>query len=247
MSRIKDMTGYEFQTWKVKSLSSKKSSGNNVYWLCECQSCGAQKELCGSEIRLNRTGMCKCQKQQNQKPKDKYYNAETSTSCKIKDEIGNRYGKLLVVSFAYTKNANAYWNCQCDCGKTTIVRGNALRTGSTCSCGCQTSRKEEEIVKILDKNCIKYKREYIFPDLKDSGFLRFDFAIMQNNTIRGLIEYQGSQHYETIGLFSKDGLLQTHDNMKREYCKLHNIPLLELNKENKLEQDILSWLNKIGE
>lgn len=253
MGRIKNMTGYEFQTWKVISLSDKKSSGNNVYWLCECQICGAQKELCGSEIRLNRTGICKCQKQQTHKteskagPKVDYYNTDVSNSSKIKNEIGNRYGKLLVLSFAYIKNSNAYWNCQCDCGRTTIARGNALRTGNICSCGCQVSRKEEEIAKILDKYGISYKREYTFPDLRDLGLLRFDFAIIQDNTLKGLIEYQGSQHYESNGLFSKDGLLQVHDSMKREYCKSHNISLLELNKNNNLEQDLLSWLNKIGE
>ena len=32
-----------------------------------------------------------------------------------KNEIGNRYGRLLVVSREPNDNAgNAYWNCQCD-------------------------------------------------------------------------------------------------------------------------------------
>ena len=257
-----DMMGFEFQTWKVTSKSEKKSSGNNTYWFCECTVCGNKKELCGTEIRLGRTGICKCQKQyttqkktgslksREYKPKDTgdmYFKTSLSDSSKIKNEIGNKYGKLLVTSFAYTKDSNAYWVCQCDCGKQTIARGNALRTGNIKSCGCQRSWKEQEIVSFLDNYEIEYIREYTFSDLRDQGLLRFDFAIFKNNKLVGLIEYQGSQHYDPNCPFAKDGLIQTHDDMKRRYCKIHNIPLLELNKNNNLEQDLLSWLNKIGE
>lgn len=240
-----DMLGYEFQTWKVIGISDKKSSGNNQYWLCECQRCGQQKELCGSEIRLNRTGVCKCHKKKDNN--EQYYTTEESTSAKIKDEVGHKYGKLTVISFAYTKNSNAYWNCQCECGKTTVARGNALRTNSILSCGCLVSRKEEEISIILDSNHIDYKRQFTFSDLRDKGLLRFDFAIFKEGVLLGLIEYQGSQHYELNASFSNNGLLQLHDDMKKEYCREHNISLLELNKDNDLEKDLLSWLNQISE
>lgn len=241
-----DMLGYEFQTWKVIAISDKKSSGNNQYWLCECQKCGQQKELCGSEIRLNRTGACKCLKKKT-KSTQQYYLTEVSSSAKIKNEIGHKYGKLTVVSFAYTKNSNAYWNCQCECGKTAVVRGNALRTGNVLSCGCLISRKEEEISIILDSKNIEYKRQFTFSDLRDKGLLRFDFAIFKKGKLLGLVEYQGSQHYELNDSFSNNGLLLLHDNMKKEYCQEHNIPLLELNKDSDLEKDLLFWINQIGE
>lgn len=241
-----DMLGYEFQTWKVIAISDKKSSGNNQYWLCECQKCGQQKELCGSEIRLSRTGACKCLKKKVEVTQQ-YYLTEDSSSTKIKNEIGHKYGRLTVISFAYTKDSNAYWNCQCDCGKITIVRGNALRTGSILSCGCLVSRKEEEISVILNSNHIDYKRQFTFSDLRDKGLLRFDFAIFKDGVLLGLVEYQGSQHYELNDSFSNNGLLQLHDDMKKEYCQEHNIPLLELNKDNNLEKDLLFWLNQIGE
>jgi hypothetical protein len=48
---------------------------------------------------------------------------------------GKRYGKLVVTSFAFSKNG-AHWNCTCDCGKTSIVRASMLTTGTTKSCGC---------------------------------------------------------------------------------------------------------------
>ena len=239
-----DMMGFEFQTWKVIAKSEKKGSGNNTYWLCECSVCGKQKELCGTEIRLNRTGCCK----HNQKilEKTQYLSTEKSVSNKIKNEVGNRYGKLLVKDLAYTKNSHAYWLCDCDCGKTTIVRGSALRQGSTLSCGCLVSQKEEEIVKILDANDVKYLRQFTFSDLKDARLLRFDFAILnKDNNLLGLIEYQGSQHYEEHSSFGDHEKLLLHDKMKKQYCEDNQIPLLELNKENDLEKDFFKWYQNI--
>lgn len=235
-----NMIGYEFQTWRVIAQSDKKRNNNNTYWLCECQICGQQKELCGTEIRLNRTGACKhSPKKINQLPKKR------DNTHLIKNEVGNRYGKLVVKKFAYTKNSHAYWFCQCDCGKTTITKGNALRTGSVMSCGCLVSRKEEEIAEILDKYQIKYRRQFTFSDLKDIRLLRFDFAIFNpDDELLGLIEYQGSQHYDTDSAFNHQGKLLLHDNMKKEYCAKNNLQLLELNKTHCLEQELLQWYNQ---
>ena len=238
-----DMMGYEFQTWKVIALSNKKSKGNNQYWTCECQICHNIKDLCGSEIRLGRTGECR-----HKSPKSNpFYQTTKSVSNKIIDEIGHRYGKLTVESFAFTKNSTAYWNCRCDCGHTTIARGNALRQGQIHSCGCLNSWKEEEIVLLLDKEGISYKREFTFEDLCDVRPLRFDFAIFnKTGKLLGLIEYQGIQHYEPTLGFSNNGKLQFHDQMKKEYCLKNNIPLLELNKESILHTAIMDWYANIN-
>ena len=53
----------------------------------------------------------------------------------IIDILGERFGRLVVMSLAYIKGAT-YWNCICDCGNTVIVRRNGLTTGNTQSCGC---------------------------------------------------------------------------------------------------------------
>lgn len=58
----------------------------------------------------------------------------------MKNEIGNRYGKLTVVEFSHVRkrgnSSNAFWLCACDCGMTTVVSGTYLRKGHTTSCGC---------------------------------------------------------------------------------------------------------------
>ena len=241
MRKAIDMLGYEFQTWKVISQSGKKGSNNNIYWNCQCKICQAEKTFCGSEIRLGRTGRCK---HSSLLKINKFQNEDTKNKRpgNVKNEINNEYGKLKVISFAYIKNSCAYWNCKCKCGTELIVRGNSLRTGSIQSCGCQRSRKEEEIKSILEKNNIEYKREFSFSDLKDKAVLRFDFAIFSNNNLIGLIEYQGQQHYEKAHVFNHYGLLQIHDQLKKDYCEKNKIPLLELNKDSDLEKEILFFI-----
>lgn len=64
----------------------------------------------------------------------------------MKNETGNRYGRLTVIRYDHTdKRQGAYWLCACDCGCTTVVKGNRLRTGKTKSCGCIKSEVQEAL------------------------------------------------------------------------------------------------------
>ena len=59
---------------------------------------------------------------------------------KVRDITGERFGRLVVVSFAYTKTTGckgSYWRCRCDCGGSVVVSAGHLRSGSTVSCGCR--------------------------------------------------------------------------------------------------------------
>ena len=63
---------------------------------------------------------------------------------KAKDRIGQRYGKLVVVSRELAVSTkNAYWLCKCDCGNYCTVIGISLCKGDTKSCGCF---KKEKVV-----------------------------------------------------------------------------------------------------
>lgn len=62
------------------------------------------------------------------------------TRSRVKDETGNRYGKLQVLRYTgrdvRTKYGGAMWLCQCDCGNKKIMRGGTLRRGKgRQSCG----------------------------------------------------------------------------------------------------------------
>ena len=66
-------------------------------------------------------------------------------------------------------------------------------SGDTSSCGCLKSKGENNIEIILKENNIQYAKEYWFKDLIGEGgaHLRYDFAILFNNNVCGLIEYNG--------------------------------------------------------
>lgn len=172
-----DMLNQQIKNWRVIEKTLPPETNNNksksTWWKCQCIECGNVKSFNGSELRLNRVGACrhknkeeknKIQKKKKQPNDSKLYhisqkNRRTSV---VTNEINNRYGKLIVKSFAYIRNGKAYWNCQCDCGREVVALGASLRSNKIHSCGCLRSYKEYQIANYLDSNNINYKREYSF-------------------------------------------------------------------------------------
>ena len=58
---------------------------------------------------------------------------------RIKDLIGQRFGKLVVLRRVKRIGVSraSRWLCRCDCGRETITRGPSLRSGETKTCGCR--------------------------------------------------------------------------------------------------------------
>ena len=52
------------------------------------------------------------------------------------DLSGQKFGRLLVIEYAYSKKGRRCWRCRCDCGKFVDVDTHSLTTGNTKSCGC---------------------------------------------------------------------------------------------------------------
>lgn len=53
--------------------------------------------------------------------------------------IGNKYGRLQVISIADRKmwrNKNRHFVCICECGTEKIINGSDLKSGNVNSCGC---------------------------------------------------------------------------------------------------------------
>lgn len=50
--------------------------------------------------------------------------------------IGTKFNRLIVLSIPVIHKGHRMYICQCDCDKIVIVRGSALLTKNTLSCGC---------------------------------------------------------------------------------------------------------------
>lgn len=68
---------------------------------------------------------------------------------RVKDITGQRFGKLTAVSLVGMKTHQAMWECQCDCGNTTIVSVSHLLSGHTKSCGCMRTGHDPKRLKDL--------------------------------------------------------------------------------------------------
>ena len=125
--------------------------------------------------------------------------------------------------------SNKYAWFQCQINKDHIWRTKIyarLKTGCPI---CSSSIGEKKIEVILNENHIQYEREFKFDDCKYKRKLPFDFALIKNGKIYGLIEFQGRHHYEIITYFGgekahKDVLIR--DEIKKVYCEAKNIPFL---------------------
>lgn len=64
---------------------------------------------------------------------------------KFADISGYKFGRLTVIEKSGShKKGYALWLCCCECGETTIVRSDKLKSGNTMSCGCLMSEKFSE-------------------------------------------------------------------------------------------------------
>lgn len=244
MAQRLDLIGqvYGLLTVIEKAPSHRTKGGNTIScWRCRCQ-CGNEIVVRTNSLRTGNTISCGCYK----KEKMKQDNPAPTT-----DLTNMRFGKLVVKNRSGKKDHyGVYWNCQCDCGKTTEVVASVLLAGRKKSCGCnRQSMGEYQIKQILDSYKIKYIQEYVFKDLigqKDQ--LRFDFGLLdENGTLLGLIECDGEQHFDSSN-FRHTELLIQYDKLKDEYCINNNLPLLRVKYYNysKIKpEEILSFIKKI--
>jgi hypothetical protein len=107
---------------------------------------------------------------------------------------------------------------------------------------CYSSSGEKLIHNYLLQTTTTFSREHRISKCRNKKPLPFDFAILE--PCLGLIEFQGKQHYEMIEMYDGEEGYQKrilHDQIKRDYCKANNIPLLEVRYDQ--TQDIPTLLD----
>ncbi len=98
---------------------------------------------------------------------------------------------------------------------------------------CKASKGELKVKKFLDDNKLEFIPQKTFDECKNKKLLPFDFYLPNYNMV---IEYQGEQHFKSINCWGgEEGLIKTQltDRLKKEYCNLKGIKLLEISYKDK--------------
>ena len=247
--------GYHYERRDAPTIA-KPNGYLRHYVMVKCPFCGVEFEGRLDRLEFNpakqsgpRTLCCKKCSNTHKRPfKDPWRSSKNNNAEKIginitrtEDLEGRVIGKLTVgpAKDGYTdKFGLAWWPCKCACDNFEFVRGNALTSGATkiaCKrCLGSMPSGERLVADWLKDNNLQYETQVTFNDLKGigNGLLRFDFGVKNiNNEFVCLIEFQGKEHYEVVDFFGgKAGFeaREEHDNRKRQWCKEHNIKLIEI-------------------
>ncbi len=224
-------------------------NNHQVKWKCICK-CGNETTVSQAHLLSGHSRSCGCMRPQS------------VAKIYTKNLVGQRFGSLVVESQAphiiYKERKYVAWNCRCDCGNSTIVPASNLHNRTVKSCGCVISSAEAQIIRYFQKHKISYDKQIAFDQLKDKKPLRFDFGIYDSNhSLLVLIQYDGIQHFipqKWTSDWNEEQILEhfyetkKHDNMKNEFCKSNNIPLIRIPYTQRwnIEQILNSTLPQYG-
>lgn len=142
---LKDLIGERFNKFLVIKRDGNDKRGQST-WLCKCD-CGTEKVINQWDLRSGNTKSCGC------------------CRYKYKDLLNQRFSRLVVVAKADTsKDGSIKWKCKCDCGGQAIARGQALRSGSTKSCGCL--RRENRLSAVVVHGQSESKEYHAWQSMK---------------------------------------------------------------------------------
>ena len=217
-----NLTGQKFHRWTAIEKVGKDKK-NNILWRCVCE-CGSEGVISAHRLLSGSSKSCGC------------FKSDRTREVHFKSLVGRRFEKLVVLEriedHIYPDGSHRVkYRCRCDCGGITEVTSIGLLSGDVRSCGCTQSFGECRVAQILEENGIIYKKQKSYKDLlSDKGCrLRFDFYIPSQGY---LIEYDGMYHYQKTGRIwcTEEHLKRTqyHDNLKNDYCKKNNIPLIRI-------------------
>ena len=105
----------------IKMVERRK---HHLYYLFKCD-CGNEKIISKESVVEGRTKSCGC------------ITKELNSNRCVIDLTGQKFGRLTVIQYDHSKNGT-YWLCQCDCGKTKVIKGTSLTGKLTTSCGCKS-------------------------------------------------------------------------------------------------------------
>lgn len=253
-TRLNKNDGVQYYTYeKVKRIIEENSDlkllstsyegcFNKLKLKCSCGNIFEQN-FTHIQNKLKNNQLLLCPKCMKKIADDSFRLSEEEINLKIKNHYG--YQKYIICDFENYKNRR-YKNIfkHTSCGyKFEASLSNILNGERLCSnCETKYSKGVWKILGYLNDNNIEYETEKIFKNCRYKKPLPFDFYLPKYNCC---IEYDGEQHYRAVGWYGgKENfkVTQLRDNIKNEYCKKNNIPLLRI-KYNKID-DINKMLDE---
>lgn len=151
------------------------------------------------------------------------------------------------------KSSEEIIDIKCKCNNVYKTTFNSFKNYNQIRCArCTRKMSKGEILieDFLKNNNFEYIKQYKFEDLKaDNGkhYLKFDFAIIKDDELIQLIEFDGKQHEKPIDFYGGNKafeVLKSNDRKKDEYCsnkgiKLHRIPYNEIKNINYILKNLL--------
>ena len=114
MGKISEI-GNRYGRWTVLSYAG-KDKYYQKRWLCRCE-CGIEKVIYQNQLHNGESKSCGC------------YRNDVNSELYLKDEIGNRFERLLVINKAGSNaRGDALWECFCDCGNCCYVHHTVIST-----------------------------------------------------------------------------------------------------------------------
>ena len=214
---------------RLTVIEQAQSKNDKRYWKCQCD-CGNITFVSTADLNKGNTKSCGCLREEMKKLGNRTSNHTKNGGRKPENLLNKKFGKLTAIEMTpERKNGSVIWKCQCDCGNIYYTSSANLKNNLTQSCGCIKSIGESNISLLLQQNNINFIREY---NVKiNNNNRRFDFAIIENNQIIRLIEFDGPQHDENnVSGYFKNTYEDLHkrDLEKNQWAKEQNIPLVRI-------------------
>lgn len=186
---------------------------------------------------------------------EKHSNAFKLTDDLISNRIHNANPDLDVISLERYSEKNRYVKVRCEkCGYTWDSPYSSIIVNHTScpNCSPKISNGESKLIEILYNKNYNYSPQYKIPECKYKYSLPFDNALLDSdNKLICLFEYQGEQHYKPIKYFGGEEKFKEtklRDQIKKDFCQEHNIPLLIIPywEYNNMENLVDDFINNIA-
>lgn len=161
-----------------------------------------------------------------------------------KDLTGQRFGKLVALEKAPSRNKHTYWLCQCDCGNKKEIQTSHLTSGASKSCGCESKLNDIQ----QSRKCIlcgkdfianNYIRLYCY-ECSPQGLSTAEVLRSKKRALKHLlVQYKGGK-CQKCGYNKCEGALQFHHrDPKQKDFTLSQINLNDTNfSMEKIKQEV---------